>query len=260
MIKFVKTLLYKLLGRDKYLLCLHYCFFILFDLGFLKSDTVYKYHYFVKHLIKPGDVVLDIGANLGYYSRIFNRLVGNTGKVYSVEPVPVFYKVLQYMLGGKPNAVLHHTALGTSKQNTTIVLPQDTGYFRTGLANISNNTQAESNSIKYEVPMNKGSELFATLNTINYIKMDIEGYEEFVLPEMKTIIMQHLPLIQVETWGEQKKVVFDLLQGIGYTQYTLYNGKLVKQLDPAHEFGDYLFVHSSKEQAILAQLHSKNLA
>ena len=41
-----------------------------------------------KETISPGDVVLDIGANIGYYSLIAARLVGDTGKVHAFEPEP----------------------------------------------------------------------------------------------------------------------------------------------------------------------------
>src|ERR1051325_2715958 len=40
----------------------------------------------IRKLVKPGDVVLDIGANIGFYAKIFSKIVGNTGKVHSFEP------------------------------------------------------------------------------------------------------------------------------------------------------------------------------
>lgn len=40
----------------------------------------------VKHLVKPGNVFVDIGSNIGYYSFIASGIVGDSGKVFSIEP------------------------------------------------------------------------------------------------------------------------------------------------------------------------------
>src|SRR3990172_1939329 len=49
---------------------------------------------FVKKIIHEGDIVLDIGANIGYYSLIFAKLVGKLGKVFSFEPEPYNFSLL----------------------------------------------------------------------------------------------------------------------------------------------------------------------
>jgi len=42
----------------------------------------------VKTLVAPGDSVVDIGANIGVYTKYLSDLLGNQGRVYSIEPVP----------------------------------------------------------------------------------------------------------------------------------------------------------------------------
>ncbi|MFC1722302.1 FkbM family methyltransferase [Patescibacteria group bacterium] len=49
----------------------------------------------IESLIKRGQVVLDIGANIGYYSLIFAKLVGDKGKVYAFEPDPINFQILK---------------------------------------------------------------------------------------------------------------------------------------------------------------------
>ena len=53
-------------------------------------------HWFVKSL-RPGDVVVDVGANVGYYTIIAGKLVGEAGRVYAFEPDPVSFELLRAM-------------------------------------------------------------------------------------------------------------------------------------------------------------------
>ena len=108
MIKLVKRFLYKILGRSSYLKILHLGFKFLFNLNLLKNSETEKYNYFAKKLINEGDYVIDIGANLGYFSVIFSNLVGKKGKLICIEPVKPFFEVLQWALKNKSNTVLYN--------------------------------------------------------------------------------------------------------------------------------------------------------
>ena len=108
--------------------------------------------------------------------------------------------------------------------------------------------------------MVKGSDLLKYLPRLDYVKCDIEGYEEIVLPELKLIIEKHKPILQIETWGTQKKVVFELMEKSGYTQYRVYKHKMVKNLPEEIEPGDYLFIHLGAESEIISKLKNNNLA
>jgi len=70
----------------------------------------------VKREVKKGDTVLDIGANIGYYTLIFARLVGDTGKVYAFEPEPRNFEILKKNVetNGYKNVVLVNGAVSDS--------------------------------------------------------------------------------------------------------------------------------------------------
>lgn len=76
--------------------------------------------------------------------------------------------------------------------------------------------------------MVRGSTLFKDMPAIHFIKCDIEGYEEYVLLEIKLILEKHKPILQLETWGTHKPVIEDFLFNLRYEKYSLVNKKLEK--------------------------------
>ena len=80
----------------------------------------------VKHLIKKGDTVLDIGANIGYYTVIFSRMVGSSGKVLAFEPTKYYWKILkQNLLENKiKNCRVFDFGLSDKNQQLEISLPR----------------------------------------------------------------------------------------------------------------------------------------
>ena len=244
---FVNKILYKTLSQRNYLKFLNGSFLTLYKAGMLKSNPKYEYHYFAKNLVSKGDTVLDLGANLGYYANLLQEWVGPNGKLYAVEPVIPFNEILQWRLGNKKHVSILPYALGTEEKDITLVIPKDLAYLSTGLPNVhdaATHGSLDDYGFKFQAKMMQGSKLFKDLDRLDFVKCDIEGYEEFVLPEMKDIFIKHKPIIQVETWGPHKKVVEQLFSSIGYEQFHLEKGKLRSSANGHPDATvDFLFVH-----------------
>ena len=251
---FINKILYKSLSQRNYLKFLNSSFLALYKTGILKNNPKYQYHYFAKSLVSAGDTVIDLGANLGYYSNLFQQWVGPQGSLYAVEPVLPFNEILQWRLGAKKHVTIMPYALGTEEKDITLVIPKNLSYLSTGLPNVYNSEthgQLEEYGFKFNAKMKRGSELFKNLERLDFVKCDIEGYEEFVLPEMSKIFEKHQPIIQVETWGSHKKVVEDFLLSSGYKQFHVANKKLIPTTvghDPL--VVDFIFVHPQNEVAM----------
>lgn len=258
--KLIKRTLFRTLGQENYLQFLNKGFYFAYSLGLLKNDKAYQYNYFVKHLINKGDCVLDLGANLGYFSKIFSKIVGSEGEVICIEPVRPFFRVLKKCIGNRRNVVLYNYALGTENKMIKMVVPKMDGYLRTGLAHVPTKEDLENqNQYEFNVEMVKGSELLQNLPHLNYIKCDIEGYEQFVLPDLKGIIEKHKPIIQLETWGEHRALVLQLLTQLGYIPFGLIDNKLTKNIDIVQYPGDFLLVHKDSEDQLTSKLRTNNL-
>lgn len=250
----INKILYKSLRQKNYLKFLNSSFLFLYKSGLLKNNVKYQYHYFAKKLVNKGDTVIDLGANLGYYSNLLQDWVGTEGKLFSVEPVIPFNEILQWRLKDKKQVTILPYALGTEEKEITLVIPKNLSYLSTGLPNVydsNSHGNLEDYGFKFNAQMKKGSELFKNLDRLDFLKCDIEGYEEYVFPEMQPVFEKHKPIIQVETWGKHKKIVEDFLKGIGYEQYHLSNGKLIATVE-GHDPSvvDFIFIHPQNAKAV----------
>jgi len=256
----MKKYLFRLLGLKNYLKLLHWGFHTAYAAGTLKSNYIYKYHYFDKNLVKEGDVVLDIGANLGYYTKLLAKWVGDKGHVYAVEPVTFFADTIKWGTKSFNNIDLYNVALGEEEKDVILSTPGNFGYLRTGLAHISDKEEASGSEFSFTAKMKQASKLFANIPKIDFIKCDIEGYEYIVLPEMENILVKHKPIIQLETWGDQKEKIEGFLKGIGYDIFSLENGilKPVEKVTTTEQ-GDYLFINK-QNNSIIDKLVKQGLA
>ena len=249
--KKIKPYLFRLLGEESYLKLLNLGFFFLYNTGLLKQNEGYKYHYFVKKLIKKGDTVVDIGAYVGYFTKLYSKWVGDSGKVIAIEPVPLYNKIIKWSCKGRKNIELYPYALGKEDKKVYLVTPDHFGYLRTGLPHIydeKNNKALSEYEFSFEAEMKKANELFESFEKIDYLKCDIEGYEEVVIPEIIPVLKKFKPVIQIETWGSHKPIVEAALTSAGFEKYYLSGPALKKAVagedDPA---GDLIFIHKEKQ-------------
>ena len=230
--KLFHRLLYRLLSLEGYLRVVSRLFFLTRALGIGRRGRALEYNYHLPNLVSRGATAIDIGANLGYYTRPLADIVGAEGRVYAVEPVPVIFDVLKRNVAGRENVTLLNYALGSEER--TIEMANDSvataGYFGTG-RNFVNDGELSGEAIRFTAQMVRGSRLFAEVGKIDFIKCDIEGYERVVIPEMRAIIEQHHPTVLIETDGDTRCDIIAMFTEMGYRAYMLEAGREVA-LDP----------------------------
>ncbi len=230
--KLFHRILYRLLSLENYLRVVSRMFFLYRALGLGRGGRALEYVYHLPQLVKQGDKVIDIGANLGYYTCPLADLVGENGRVYAVEPVPVIFSVLKRNVGKRSNVELLNYALG--EECRSIEMANDSvasaGYFGTG-RNFVSEGELSKDAVRFTAQMQRGSELFGAMEQIDFIKCDIEGYERVVLPELRPLIEKFHPTVLVETDGESRQQMIRMFTELGYSAYMLVGGKEVT-LDP----------------------------
>jgi len=79
----------------------------------------------MRRCVRPGDVVLDIGANMGVHTVLLARLVGPRGRVVAFEPNPELLPLLERTLAALPNVTLHACALSDEHRESVLFVPPD---------------------------------------------------------------------------------------------------------------------------------------
>lgn len=138
--------------------------------------------------IRPGDVVLDIGANIGYYTLLFARWVGPTGRVYAFEPDPKNFDILKrnVELNGYANVVLSSKAVSDRTQTLRLYLSSDPKDHRT--------YDVGDGRPSIEIEAVSLDDYFADYDgRVDFVKMDIQGFEPVALAGMRRFLERTRP-------------------------------------------------------------------
>ena len=243
----VRRAMYRTLSLDRYLKTLSGMYLLGYRTGIGRS-AAYEYPRFLKNLVSEGDTAIDIGANLGYYSYALASLVGPQGRVRAVEPVEPIRRVLRHNLRRFRHVEVLACALGDADRTIRMgnaTVDRD-GYFGTGQNFVLDKPAAGLALVEFEAEMRRGSELFASLDRIDLIKCDIEGYELVVMTEMRPLLERHHPTVLIETGGDNRPRIVALFGSIGYDGYVLSEGTMRPLADG--DTKDIVFVHRSRRE------------
>ncbi|MBK9793326.1 MAG: FkbM family methyltransferase [Sphingobacteriales bacterium] len=133
----------------------------------------------LKQYIKKGDIVLDIGANIGFYTKILSDLVGETGKVYAFEPDKTNFSHLKKAVENLKNVALINKAV--SDKTGVITL------YHSDLLNVDHKTYATKDyTSKTEIECVAIDDVIPD-KKVDFIKIDIQGYEYFAFQGMTEV-------------------------------------------------------------------------
>lgn len=136
-----------------------------------------------KRMIKKGDTIIDVGANIGYYSIMASELIGGSGKILSFEPVSKTFKRLSVNVSPLSNIKAHQAACGQENGKISIY---DFGDSISAGSRISSPPEIDIPYTIEEVSMIKLDDFID--GKVDVVKIDVEGYELNVLKGMQKII------------------------------------------------------------------------
>lgn len=132
--------------------------------------------------IRPGDVVIDLGANIGKFAERFAK---RGATVYAFEPHPVAFAALTERLGGNPNVHCINKAVSSAAGEMKLYLrPDDDSIAATESSSLMAVKDNISTEHFVDVEVIRLVDFIKTLGRVRFLKMDIEGAEYDVLGDL----------------------------------------------------------------------------
>jgi len=201
----------------------------------------YESEVFSFFIPRPNDVVIDVGANIGYFTIYASRKVGKDGLVIALEPMDEAYNCLMknIRLNRLNNVKPFKLALWSSE--TTLRLYRTKGYFTSAISKVDvfkNLIQQKKLELikEYEIKAIKLDDLIKNINLskVDWIKIDVDGSEyEVILGSMNTLKRFKPKLITEIHDQEIGNKILKILKNLGYKV------SLVKIWDNYHIFAEY---------------------
>ena len=159
--------------------------------------------------LTPGDWAIDVGANIGHYTKRFSDLVGPTGRVIAFEPVPATFELLS--ANTAQFAWANVTLMNLAASDATQILGMSIPHFDTGLRNYY---EASITAAAAELQiMTCAIDSLNLAGPVRVLKIDAEGHDAVVVRGARNLIAANLPTIVMESGSNEVKA---LLESLGY--------------------------------------------
>lgn len=160
----------------------------------------------VRALAQPGDYVVDVGANRGYFTALLRRQVGQSGRVVAVEPVELTRDFLcaNLRLNGMTDVIVFPFAASDKHGQAEIAVNP----MALGCSSLHPKEEivAMEGTVRQRIELRRLDDLLAEINgrTPDMIKIDVEGHE---LPSLKGAVrtLETQPLVLFEAWPDYEQ-------------------------------------------------------
>jgi FkbM family methyltransferase len=211
-------------------------------------------------LVKPDDVILDVGTNFGWYTTLFAQIAGDRGKIHSFEPSPTTYEKLlkNIELNNLVDFVIaNRCAVSDSEGSTKIHVFTKRSH---GCASLS--TLGEEEYEAFDTPLTTLNRYIAdcSIERVDFLKIDVEGSELAVLKGASDLLSSPAaPPMMIEinddtstAFGYDSGDIWELLCSYGYDHfYAMTSGEKLDRIHDVSEFkrlADVHMVHALDEK------------
>jgi FkbM family methyltransferase len=187
--------------------------------------------------LQIGDIFVDVGANIGFFSVLAGSIIGNKGKVYAVEASPSVLPILKSNTEQLKNVEIINCAVGNKNGFTEFYLTED--YVNSGIApNPFNPLHGEKISVPIEKLDTALNRMDSFTGKVDFLKIDVQGDEISVLEGFTETLNKNDNLKLIIEWapawmenaGHNGLILPDYLKEIGFDELIVVDDWLVKKL------------------------------
>jgi FkbM family methyltransferase len=212
----------------------------------------------LRYLVAPGQWVADVGANIGVYTKYLSERTGPSGRVCSVEPIPLTFDILRSNVQKLrlKNVELKNYAISDVEGHVTMRVPKhESGGENYYAAHIEG--REVSNSLRsFVVPSTTIDSLFSEQSPpIHFIKCDVEGHELHCIKGAAHTIQNSRPawLIEISSNMDDDKSdsyrALQILQENGYEVYW-FDGTTLRRRQRGDKSVNYFFLRPEHLQVL----------
>lgn len=235
------------------------------DLHYYFSRVGTGYSVLVSRLLKSGDCVIDVGANVGYFSAVCARQVGSTGRVHAIEASPMLAKRLREFTDEVKDGPIriHHAAVWSTPGTVSFKVSANSGW-----SSLRENATFET-AYQIDVPAITLDEFVRRerVEQVKLLKLDIEGAEIDALLGTSDLLrsgMLDYVLLEAEpnrltAFGHTGEELAVLLQDHGYRAVCIIENDTIYPVTedravPGSFNGDYLYAREPLYQSAVAAI------
>ncbi|HEV2150147.1 MAG TPA: FkbM family methyltransferase [Longimicrobiaceae bacterium] len=219
----------------------------------------------VQHLVGPGDTVVDVGANVGVYTRVLSELVGPTGRVVSVEPVPQTFSLLSHNIRslGMANVRAVNAAVSDRDATVTMEVPKydsaGENYYEAHVIPGDETGQARTENRRVQARSLTLDSITDGLDPVTFVKCDVEGHELACIAGSESLIRKDRPAWLIEVSGDPDlsgtgaSRLFELLEDESYRPW-FFDGRQVVRRRPGDHSTNYFFLAEAHVQRLRARM------
>jgi FkbM family methyltransferase len=191
---------------------------------------------FLKSNLKPGDIFVDIGSNVGLFSLVASNIVGENGSVYSFEPTPQTFTRLQknIVLNRFTNIKVKNIGLSDKKGNLELQISENGFDAWNTFARKENERFQHKTSVEVSTIDDEFTDI--DKSRISFVKIDVEGWEKFVINGGKSFFENYSPVVMVEFTetntfdaGYFVQEIYDIMVEFGYKWFRNKKGQLIPE-------------------------------